>query len=213
MKINIFQLVKENITTKDAVIHYGMHPNKSGLICCPFHHDKNPSMKVDRRYYCFGCGASGDVIDFTKQYFNLSVKDAARKLADDFGLVIEENFTVPSSRKSIWRVPINPSVSNAQEYPIREITKAFRIVADYSNLLREWKKNYAPKTMDEEWNEHFIESLDKLTWTEYLADGLLFGSKEENKEFYEFYKEEVSRIGERVIVIDQATDSGMLNNK
>ena len=34
------------------------------MACCPFHNDKTPSMKLDQRYHCFGCGADGDVIDF-----------------------------------------------------------------------------------------------------------------------------------------------------
>ena len=44
---------------------YGIEVNRSGMACCPFHDDKNPSMKLNEEYfYCFGCGATGDVIDF-----------------------------------------------------------------------------------------------------------------------------------------------------
>lgn len=56
------------------------------MICCPFHADRNPSMKVDFRFHCFGCGADGDVIDFTAKLFQLSLRQAAEKLASDFGL-------------------------------------------------------------------------------------------------------------------------------
>lgn len=56
------------------------------MACCPFHDDKNPSMKVDQRFHCFGCGEDGDVIDFTAKLFDLSPKEAAEKLAQDFGL-------------------------------------------------------------------------------------------------------------------------------
>ena len=54
------------------------------MACCPFHDDKHPSMKVDRRFHCFGCQADGDVIDFTARLFGLSGKEAALKLAEDF---------------------------------------------------------------------------------------------------------------------------------
>ena len=57
------------------------------MACCPFHDDKNPSMKVDQRFHCFGCGEDGDVIDFTAKLFALSPKEAAEKLAQDFGLI------------------------------------------------------------------------------------------------------------------------------
>ena len=50
------------------------------MACCPFHDDKHPSMKVDRRFHCFACQADGDVIDFTSRLFGLSSKEAALKL-------------------------------------------------------------------------------------------------------------------------------------
>lgn len=44
------------------------------MACCPFHDDKHPSMKVDRRFHCFGCQADGDVIDFAARLFGLNKK-------------------------------------------------------------------------------------------------------------------------------------------
>lgn len=210
MKTNVFQLVKSNITTKDAVIHYGMYPNKAGLICCPFHNDKHPSMKVDKRYYCFACGASGDAIDFVKEYFGLSVKDAACKLAEDFGLTTDEIGVPsihPSNSKAVAARATEERNDNIEEYPITGITKAFRTVADYAHILKEWKVQYAPKHMDEEWDEHFEEVLVNLTRSEYLMDGLLFGSREECKEFYKLSVKEVERIGKRVTEIEACRNS------
>ena len=82
--MGLFDEVKQNVTVRQAVELYGLKPNRSGLIRCIFHNDKSPSMKVDRRYYCFGCGCTGDAIDFTAQLFGIGLKDAAMKLADDF---------------------------------------------------------------------------------------------------------------------------------
>ena len=45
------------------------------MVCCPFHNDRTPSMKVDSRFYCFGCGASGDVIDFAEMCIRDSIED------------------------------------------------------------------------------------------------------------------------------------------
>lgn len=195
---NVFEIVKQSITTKEAVIHYGMKPNPSGLICCPFHNDKHPSMKVDKRFYCFGCGASGDVIDFVKLYFDLPVKEAAKKLAADFGLHVE-------NEKVAEVLDLGISAKNLQKKSsptTQELVNAFRIVADYINILKEWKKMYAPKDMNEEWNRNFEKVLVNLTRSEYLEDGLLFGSREEIKEFYECHREEVERIGRRVAEIE-----------
>lgn len=62
--MNVFEAVKQSVTTRQAAEHYGIHVGQNGMACCPFHNDKTPSMKLDRRYHCFGCGADGDVIDF-----------------------------------------------------------------------------------------------------------------------------------------------------
>ena len=60
--------------------------NRYGMACCPFHEDHHPSMKLDERFHCFGCGADGDVIDFAARLFRLPVKEAAERLAADFGI-------------------------------------------------------------------------------------------------------------------------------
>lgn len=66
--MGLFDEVKENVTVRQAAEFYGFKITKSGLISCIFHNDKTLSMKVDRRYYCFGCGVTGDVIDFADSF-------------------------------------------------------------------------------------------------------------------------------------------------
>ena len=54
--------------------------------CCPFHEDKTPSLSVDGipdRFHCFGCGASGDVIDFVQRTLHLSFLEAINVLDGD----------------------------------------------------------------------------------------------------------------------------------
>ena len=72
--MNVFEAVKQSVTTRQAAEHYGIHVGRNGMACCPFHNDKTPSMKLDRRYHCFGCGADGDVIDFTAALYGLGKK-------------------------------------------------------------------------------------------------------------------------------------------
>ena len=55
--LNVFEAVKQSVTTRQAAEYYGIHVGRNGMACCPFHNDKTPSMKLDRRYHCFGCGA------------------------------------------------------------------------------------------------------------------------------------------------------------
>ena len=88
--MKLFEAVKEAVTARSAAEYYGIKVGRNGMAVCPFHPDKNPSMKLDKRYHCFACQADGDVIDFVAKYFNLSVKDSAEKLAEDFSVPYEK---------------------------------------------------------------------------------------------------------------------------
>lgn len=70
--MNIFEAVKENVTARQAAEMYGIRVNRNGMACCPFHDDRYPSMKVDKRFHCFGCQADGDVIDFAARLYGLN---------------------------------------------------------------------------------------------------------------------------------------------
>ena len=59
--MNVFEAVKQSVTTRQAAEHYGIRVNRNGMACCPFHNDKTPSMKLDKRFHCFGCGADGGI--------------------------------------------------------------------------------------------------------------------------------------------------------
>ena len=88
-----FKAIKGLVTAREAAEHYGLTVNSRGMAVCPFHDDHNPSMKLDERFHCFGCGEDGDVIDFTAKYFNLSLREAAEKLLADFGNGVELPYT------------------------------------------------------------------------------------------------------------------------
>ena len=82
MAESVFEAVKQSITVREAAQMYGIEVNRSGMACCPFHDDKNPSMKLNEEYfYCFGCGAGGDVISFIMKIENLDYTDAVKFLA------------------------------------------------------------------------------------------------------------------------------------
>ena len=99
--MNLFETVKNNVTAIDVVSMAGFKPNRSKMICCPFHNDKHPSMKVDQRYFCFGCGAKGDAIDFVSNYYGLSLKEAAEKIASEFSLSYDNSRDSDSVQKAV----------------------------------------------------------------------------------------------------------------
>lgn len=82
--MTIYETIKAAISVKQAAEHYGLKVNRNGMACCPFHNDRHPSLKLNEDYFfCFGCGAKGDVIDLVARLFNMSSYEAAQKLASD----------------------------------------------------------------------------------------------------------------------------------
>ena len=101
---SVFEVVKQSVTVREAAEMYGIAVGRGGMACCPFHDDRHPSMKLNEDYfYCFGCGATGDVIDFTARLYDLSPKEAAEKLAQDFGLAYDSQ--APPRRRYIRQKP------------------------------------------------------------------------------------------------------------
>ena len=84
--MNIFQEMKERVTARQVAERYGLKVSRNGMARCPFHNDKHPSMKIDRNYYCFACGAKGDAVNYVAVLFGLSQLEAAKKINDDFSL-------------------------------------------------------------------------------------------------------------------------------
>lgn len=57
---------------------------RSYWACCPFHNEKTPSFSINKQgqyYKCFGCGASGDIVNFVKEYNSLTFTEACEQLA------------------------------------------------------------------------------------------------------------------------------------
>lgn len=85
--MTIFEAVKSAVTPRMAAEHFGLSVSRNGMVCCPFHRDLHPSMKLyDDHFHCFGCQANGDVIEFTSKLFGITAWEAAQKLAADFGI-------------------------------------------------------------------------------------------------------------------------------
>ena len=143
------------------------------MACCPFHDDKHPSMKVDRRFHCFGCQADGDVIDFTARLFGLNKKEAALKLAEDFSVRYDAKGHDPPRRR-----PVKRKISEELRYRQAE-QKCFRVLCDYLHLLEDWKVRYAPKTPEDALDDRFVEACQMHCPIEYMADVLTVGDLEE----------------------------------
>ena len=192
MTENVFEAVKQSVSTRDAAAFYGIEVKRNGMACCPFHDDKNPSMKVDQRFHCFGCGEDGDVIDFTAKLFDLSSKEAAEKLAQDFGLIYDSQ--APPSRRYVRQK------TEAQKFR-EDRQRCYRVLSDYYYLLKKWEADNSPRTPEEEPHPRFVEAIQKKTYVEYLLDLFLYESEEEQKAWIAEHTAEITHLERRLKIM------------
>ena len=195
---SVFEVVKQSVTAREAAELYGIAVGR-GMACCPFHDDRHPSLKLNEDYfYCFGCGATGDVTDFTARLYDLSPKEAAEKLAQDFGLSYDS------------KAPLRRSyVRQKSEAQVRKEKRehGWRVLTDYYHLLRKWEADYSPKTPDEDPHPRFLEAVQKKDYMGYLLDTFLDSSTEEQDQWIAEHTAEISAIEGRVkIMADKPTN-------
>ena len=175
---SLFSQIKSQVTTRQAAERYGVPVNRSGLARCIFHEDRHPSMKIDGRFYCFACHATGDVIDFTAKLFGLSPYDAAKKLADDFDI----RPLPPGQSASI------PKLS-AEVMERKEEQRVLGLLVDYERLLTQWKEEFAPATPDTEtWDERFCQAVRHQIPVGYAIECLLSADPAERKDMMDYIR-------------------------
>ncbi len=183
--MTIYETIKAAISVKQAAEHYGLKVNRNGMACCPFHNDRHPSLKLNEDYFfCFGCGAKGDVIDLVARLFGLTNLQAAQQLASDFGL----NQKPPAAAD--MDKPKRPYIRQFRE----DEMLCFRVLTDYLHLLEDWKVRYAPKTPEDTLDDRFVEACQMHCYIEYMADVVLT----------------VGDLEERVALVDKLMQDGKI---
>ena len=199
--MNQFETVKAAVTPRMAAERYGLPIQQGNMICCPFHADRTPSMKLNEDYfYCFGCGATGDVIDLVARLFNLSGYEAAKKLAYDFGIDPDKPPAAAALRKP--KYPLAKAFQN-------ETLHCQRILYDYLHLLERWKMQYAPKTPEDTLDDRFVEACQMLDYIEDLADILAFGELEGRVKTVDMLQKDgmIDRLEERLKRTEKEVDA------
>ena len=167
--MDLFTQIKMAVSVKEAAEYYGLEVNRGSMVRCPFHADRTPSMKLNEDYfYCFGCGASGDVIDLAARLFGLSSYDAAQKLAADFGIAEQK----PSILAKLQR-------GKSQAETER---RCFRVLGDYLQILQDWKENCAPQSPEDAIDPRYAEACHMLERIENMLDILTLGTPKERAE-------------------------------
>ena len=165
-------VIKSRISMIDICKTYGFNIQRGNFICCPFHNEKTPSLKLydgNRGFYCFGCGEHGSVIDFVMRYFGLDFKSAISKLNDDFclglpiGQKIDRRKQIEMERLAFQR----RQKAKQEEAERQQIEDAYWAAFDEWKRLDDNKRNYAPKTPTEPLHPLFVEALKNIASAEY----------------------------------------------
>ena len=167
--MTIYEKAKSLVTAREAAEHYGLTVNRYGMALCPFHDDHNPSMKLDDRFHCFGCGEDGDVIDFTAKFFNLTLREAAQKLIDDFG---NGEF-----------IPDEPSPSK----PPDPAKRCHDVLLALEVRLHRQKWDTAPKSMDNPITTEYAQNCQMYDFIVGLADLLSNGTERVKSEAISYF--------------------------
>ena len=167
--MNLFDTVKAAVQPRMAAERYGLPIQQGSMICCPFHADRTPSMKLNEDYfYCFGCGATGDVIDLAARLFDLSKYEAVQKLAADFGISGEK----PSVLAKLKR---GKTQAEAERH-------CFRVLRDYFGILQDWKEHCAPQSPEDPIDPRYAEACHMLERIGNMLDILACGTPKERAE-------------------------------
>ena len=165
-------IIKAKVSPADAGRHYGLKISRNGMALCPFHNDTNPSMKLyGDHFFCFACGAHGDVIDLTARLLGLNFTETVRRLAVDFGIG-------PNNDPPMGSLPQRAYLSQFR----RDELLCVSTLTEYERVLRRWKQEYAPKIPDTPIDDRYVEACQMLDTIEYLADYLLCKSIANNQD-------------------------------
>ena len=138
-----WEIIEEQLSMAEVVSKYGYEPNRGMFICCPFHREKTPSMKIyDKSYYCFGCHNSGTAVNFVAKLYNLKPIDACKKISADFGL------NIPFDRKL--------SIFELENIKAEEMAR--KIKKEQEERLKRQKQGiFEPKEIGPEWEDILYE--------------------------------------------------------
>lgn len=193
MGVDVFQDARRLVSTRSAAEYYGFTANRAGYICCPFHNERTPSLKLfpDGGWKCFGCGRGGSSIDFVMELFGLPLLEAVRKMNMDFNLALPlDKPPSEAQQEAAWHrreiMDIRKMFDSWREKMLLQLTTAYRM--GYLAL-----KDKHPDT----WTDAEVLAVKWMSALEYWADALDGSSTEQMAVFRD--RKEVGQLCGRIL--------------
>jgi DNA primase len=118
--------IKDHLSILTVLGKYGLKPDKHDMIVCPFHEDKSPSLKIYTKtntFHCFGCGATGDGIQFIEMSERLTKHESILKAQDFIG---EPTLPNPKPKPDKPILPPEPLLQEERTAILTKIFESFR---------------------------------------------------------------------------------------
>lgn len=159
-------IIKQTISMRDFVGHIGLSINRSGFICCPFHGENTPSLKIyrdGRGWYCFGCNCGGDIISFAERWYDLPFQATIKQLDAEFNLGLFSNAS--ESRSDRAKIAVTVTANKVLRRREKRLKRALEL--DYSHAYDRWLdadrrmlESKPDRYSDEEWSDDFVQAIE-----------------------------------------------------
>lgn len=189
-----------NANPIDEVMGSYLHIIRRGRnhVCsCPFHSEKTPSCTIftdTQSFYCFGCGAGGDVITFIMKYENLDFSEAIKLLAQRAGIEIPQDNTIDNTfairKNKIYemnRIAANFFYTNLIKGPDKSGLKYFSERKLSPQTIKKYGLGYA----SDSWSELCTLLQNKGYTDDEIADSWLGGRSKKNNGVYDIFRKRV----------------------
>lgn len=161
--MTIFEAVKSRVTMRSAAERFGLTVTHDGRAGCPFHDDRHLSLKLtDKTFFCSGCGARGDVIEFTSRLLGIAAADAAKKLY--------VTSSAPRAKPSVL-AKLNQYRAQTDREKL-----CFCVLREYLQILQDWEGRVSPQSPNEAPDPRFVEARHMLECMRYMLDLLTVSS-------------------------------------
>lgn len=195
--MNLIREVKERANIVKVAELYGLKLNRAYKCVCPFHKEKTASLSISPQkqiWKCFGCGKGGDSISLVSELLNINALEAAKSINYTLGLGLD-----PNQKSNYFEINKYKNKQKTEEIFKQWENKTFQLLCDYLHLLWKWEEEKAPKNMEEEPDDLFVEAMHNKDYIDYLIDSIFInGTNEDKIWFWKHEKKVVRRIETRV---------------
>lgn len=195
--MSLIREVKERANIVKVAELYGLKLNRAYKCVCPFHKEKTASLSISPQkqiWKCFGCGKGGDSISLVSELLNINALEAAKSINYTLGLGLD-----PNQKSNYFEINKYKNRQKTEEIFKKWENKTFQLLCDYLHLLWKWEEEKAPKNMEEEPDDLFVEAMHNKDYIDYLIDSIFInGTNEDKIWFWKHEKKVVRRIESRV---------------